>query len=257
MKLKSIYLGIIVSVYLAITVVSVYAATPIAEESTPSALDKLKKIEVLKEKIATKVAELREKEQGGIAGIIKSIEAKQMILTQKGEEKITTYSEDTSFYQLTTSGKTEILDIKKLETGDSIAVLGYFDDSRVTLSAKYIFISSPSARIIGKIADIDKSKFTITVKENQGDSLIDIETYSKLFTYSKGKGLIKAGFSKLAIGDTVHIAAIVNPKEENRYSALRLYAFTFKTEVTPAVSPTLQSTSTPSSKPKATIKPTT
>lgn len=229
-----------------------------SSDSATSLIDKLKKIEILKEKIATKVAELREKEQGGLFGIVETIEQSKLILRTKEGEKTVGFSDDTVFYSLAFVNTKKESSAQNMKTGIPLAALGYFDSDRTSLSAKYVYLSSPSAKNIAKISDIDKSNNTITVIENQASSLIDIETYSKLFTYSKDKGFLKGGFSKLKVGDTVHFSANANPKEENRYSALRLYAFTFTPASTLSPPPTATATAkpkaTPTIKPKPTVK---
>lgn len=216
------------------------AAVP---DSTPSAttfIDKLKQIEVLKEKIATKVAQLRENDKGGGSGTIKSLGNSTLTLTTKNGEQTFSYSDDTVFFKMTDGSKSDALDAsyaKKLKVGDQIAILGYYDSNHTTLAAKYIYVVTIPLHIIGKIADIDKGNFTITVKEAKGNTLIDIETYTKIYSYSKKTGLGRGGFSKLSENDAVHIFATPNPKED-RASAVKIITFAYGTTATPSATPT-------------------
>lgn len=215
-------------------------------------IDKLKQIEILKEKVATKAAELRENNKGATSGSVKSINDTSITLTTKKGEQTVSYAEDTVFFNMTDGNKSDPLDVKqakKLKKNDQIAVLGYYDSSHTTLAAKYIYIVSIPLHIIGKIADKDTTNYTVTVKDAQGSSVIDIETYTKIYSYTKKSGLGRGGFSKLAENDVVHIFATPNPKEINRASALKIisFAFTLPT-VTPAPS---EKISSPSATPKS------
>lgn len=251
---------ILLVILILISNVSVWAQTneTSSQDSSNSAIEKLKKIEILKEKIATKVAQLREDEQGGFLGTVKTIDKSQLLLQTKDGEKTVRLSDDTSFYTLTSDHTKSESSLNKLKTGESLTALGYFDTDKTILSAKYIFISTASARIIGKIGDIDKSNFTITVIDNQGNNVIDIEKYSKLFVYAPGKGFIKSGFSKLKPGDVVHMSAKANPTEKDRYWALQLYSLTFTSPTAVISTPSVTEAASPSAQPKpnATGKPT-
>lgn len=221
--------------------------------ATPSAttfIDKLKQIEILKEKIATKVAELRKIEKGGILGTVKSSNDTSITITSKSKELTISYAEDTVFFKMHDGVKSDPLDskqAKKLKPGEQIVALGYYDSSGTSLSTKYIYIYNPGVHIIGKIADKDLGNYTITVKEPKGNTLVDIETYTKIYTYNKKTGFGRGGFSKLKENDVVHIFATLNPKEENRVSATKIVSFTFSPLTTP--SPTTEKEASPTAKP--------
>lgn len=247
-----IYIIVIIAIIFITFKSRTYAASPtgIITPSATTIIDKLKQIEALKEKIATKVAQLREQEKGGASGTIKSIGNNTITLTTTSSEQTISFSEDTIFFKLTDGVKSDPIDwkqSKKLKSGDRIAVLGYFDSQHSTLSAKYIYLYTMPLHLIGKIADIDKSNYTITVKEPKGNTLIDIETYTKVFAYSKKTGLVRGGFSKFSDNDLVHIFAIANPKEDNRVSALKIISFTFGGNTSPT--PTEGKEASPTAKP--------
>lgn len=204
---------------------------------TSDLIEKLKQIEALKEKIATKVAQLRQNQKGAFTGQVKSIRDNSVILTTRLGEKTFSYSDDTTFYQFGSDGRTET-NAKKINTGETVTALGYFDSSQSALSAKYVYLEKPLKQIIGKIADVDKSNFTVTVKEININDLIDIETYSKLAYYSKEKGSQKGGFSKLTVGHIADIIAAPNSHEKDRYSALSFLDLAFVPVPTVTATPT-------------------
>lgn len=212
--------------------------TPSDTVSSPSStiIDKLKKIELLKEKIATKVAEIRASEKAAVAGKVAKFDKSKLTVKARFGDITVTYMEDTIFYALSDSGRSET-SVSKIKEGSQIAAFGYFDDRKTILSAKYVYLYQPSIHLIGKIADMDKGNYTITVKEPQGTTLVDIETYSKIYFLAADKKLAKGGFSKLKIGDMAHAEGNPNSKEEGRISATRIISLSF-TQPTPASSPT-------------------
>lgn len=253
MNFRRLYFIIIITVLTFI--ISSMGSVTAASESTPSAttiIDKLRQIEALKEKIATKVAQLREQEKGGTAGIVEVVGNTTITLAFQSREQTISYSEDTIFFKLTDGVKSDPIDwkqSKKLKSGDQIAVLGYFDSTHSTLSAKYIYLYNKPLHLIGKIADIDKSNFTVTVKEPKGNTLIDIETYTKVYTYNNKIGFARGGFSKFSENDIVHIFASANLKEDNRASAVKIISLPFGSS--PTIIPALTvEKSTPSAIPK-------
>ncbi|MBI3379249.1 hypothetical protein HY029_00680 [Candidatus Gottesmanbacteria bacterium] len=243
---KIIFIVIIFAVLiLNSSIVQAITSTPTPSDSpTPTIttfIDKLKQIEILKEKIATKVAEIRQTEKSGLNGTIKSVADTSITLTTKSTDQVISYSEDTIFFKMTDGVKSEPLDYKqakKLKSGDQLAILGYFDSSHSTFSAKYVYMTVTPLHLIGKIADMDKTNYTITVNEPKGNTLVDIETYTKIYSFTKKAGLVKSGFSKLKENDVVHIFATTNPKEETRASASKIVSLAFGEMVsTPSATP--------------------
>lgn len=222
---------------------STVSATPAknaqaSASATPAEIiKKLKQIEILKEKIATKVAEIREKERGAVAGQVSKINQSSIILTTSKGNHTISFSEDTIFYTFTDSTRQDI-NIKKLKEGDTVTVLGYFNQDKSVISAKYIYLEKTLLHIVGKIVDIDKSNYTITVKAKEGDKVIDIETSTRTFLYQKGKGWQKGGFSKLKLGDKTHTIVLTNPKDTSKVTAARLYLISPIASPSATISPT-------------------
>lgn len=198
------------------------SASPSAT-GTADLINKLKQIEVLKDKIATKVAQLRSQDKTALSGTVKSLskDKKSLIITTKNEDKTIGFDDDMIVYKTTDDGKTEST-ISKLSEGDSIAVFGYNNEDKSVISAKYIYLKQSYVHFSGKIADIDKTNFTITIHGKGENLLIDIESYTKMTVFSFETGKAKVGFSKLKIGDLVSIVATPNATQKDRYSAVKL-----------------------------------
>lgn len=247
--MKKIYINIfiilIIFSFISFYIPKIYSQSPtkkdVGNSPTPSVgvVDKLRKIEQLKEKIATRVAQLRENEKGATQGTVKKIENNQITIIHNGQGEIINYSEDTLFYSLTKEGKTET-SIKKVNEGQNIVIFGYFDEKKEILSAKYVYLTpDASFKIIGKIIDIDKSNYTITIKQPR-ELKVDIETSTKNYLISKDNTLVKGGFSKFKIGDIIHVQGVINSKDENTITATRILLGL------PGLSPSLSATPSPS-----------
>lgn len=254
-------------------IVSPTAKTPKSARVTPTPeenlLDKLKQIKILKEKIATKVAQLREQEMAAIAGTVQSIGEDTMTISSIKGERTITLSEDVQVFLLSQGSRKEST-ADTIKEGNTIAAIGYVESAKQTLVASYIYIQNRSlSHFVGKIADIDRTNFTVTVKSKQQELLVDIEKNTRTTIYDpKQDALIRSGFSKLSVGNVVHVAATPNAKEENRFSAIRIAALNFDFGDQPAATatptkaasrsttPTKKAAVSPTAKPTATTKAT-
>jgi len=217
--------------------------------ATPSGnvSQKIKQIELLKEKIATKVAEIREKDKYALFGTIKKLDTSNLLLTAKdGEHKIS-FSEDTIFYDLTgTERKESKLD--KFTEGNTVSVFGYYNEDKSVLSAKYVYLEPQNLNLIGQIVDIDKENFTITVKTKNGTpQVVDVESTTKLSSYGKDKKLVKLGFTKMAIQDPVHVFARSLTKDTDKLSGTKIYVLSgLFTSPSPTITPQISKEATKS-----------
>lgn len=218
---------------------AVQAATPTA---TPSS-----QINDLKERLATKVAELRQTQKKAIAGIVKETALSTFTVETPGSDmKIERTDEITVFQQI--KGKRTTLTTDDIEKGDFVVVFGDLDTGLDLLNAKIVFIQSkPLERAAGVVTDIDRKAFTAEVKTPEGQQYtIDIEKTTNILQLTKDKGLVKGGFSKLVVGSTVHIVGTAVPKKERRISALRLVDLGNLTGATPTATATEEPTPTAS-----------
>lgn len=200
------------------------SSTQTTEVSSESATVVEPEIQDLKEKIATKVAELRKKNQKAVAGHIDSIKGAVIMATSadaseyevKLDESLTkTYQIGTGYKEIKSS------DLKK---GDYIIVTGPMLDK--TIDANVIYRDEQYVVMSGKVTEVDKTDFFLKVTTTSKDNVtIDIETKTlQQLLNIKTLQPEKTVFSKIKEGDTVHFAAKKDIKvtEENRYSALRV-----------------------------------
>ncbi|MFZ5845260.1 MAG: hypothetical protein ACOY0S_02215 [Patescibacteria group bacterium] len=220
-------------------------ATPTA---TPEASTKQKQIEDLKERLATKVAELRSLTRRAIAGTTKTISLSSFTVETATKDIKIELTDDIKVIQYLKGSRTK-LTVDDLDKGDNVVVFGEYETTLDLLRAKVIFIQAALPIFVsGTVTEIDKDEFTLTLTTPDAKNIIvDIEKYTKTQQWTSGSGITKSGFSKINLGDTLHVVATPAPKKENRVSALRILDLG---NLTGAPTPTPTPTATP--KPTAT-----
>ncbi len=267
MNTRSFILGSLVICSLFSPIVLAASSTPSAtpKPATAEASDASKKLEDLKERLATKVAELRQTERKALFGSVKSKSVTSLSIETKTKDIKIELTDDIKIAQFI-KGKRTALTVDDIDKGDVVTVFGDYDSAIDLLKAKGIFIQHAfPKRVSGTISTIDKTDFTVSVVTTDNQSLIiDIEKDTRINTWIKEKGIVKSGFTKLTSGDVVHIVGTSAPKKDNRVSAIRIVslgnisgstATPADTEASAAASPTKKETPTPTKKIVATPTP--
>lgn len=199
------------------------------ETPTPTASDKAKQIDDLKERLATKVAQLKQSQRQAIYGTIKSVSVSTFTVETPTKDLKIELTDDIKIFQKIKGTRTE-LKIENLEKGDIVTVFGEYDATLELLKAKVVFIQSADpVRIAGKITEVNKTDYTITIITADATTYtIDFETITKTSVWN-GKELEKGGFSKLIVGNTIHVTGSAAAKKENRVSAARITNLSEKT----------------------------
>lgn len=234
--LASFFSFIIVSILVVTTIAAVYAQTstssPTFTNPTTSLEDK--EIQTLKEKIATKVAQLREKNSRAVSGTV------QEIALQEGEIKIKTAREEnfrvkvdtdlTKFYQISGNQKKEVKsnDVKK----DSyVIVSGIIKDKYI--DANFIYLDELFVVGSGKVTEVNKLDFFLKLISLDKDNYtLDVERFTKQQMLNiKTLELENISISKIKEGDTIHfvvkkttsnVAGAGGEKEFNRFAAQKI-----------------------------------
>jgi hypothetical protein len=179
----------------------------------------------LKERLATKVAQLRQSERRAIYGTVKATTISTATIETANKDIKIELTDDIKVFQIL-KGKRTTLAVEDLAKDDVVSVFGEWDTAVEVLKAKVIFIQNsvdPIQRIIGTIKETKKSDYTITVEtKDQKTYTIDFETVTKPNNWTKETGIEKGGFTKLLSGDTILVIGTAVPKKENRISALRI-----------------------------------
>ena len=229
MKFQSISLFFL---FIVLPVLLFTTATPIlAAPATPSATPKMStasattnKIEDLKDRLATKVAELRQTSRKAIWGRVKSTSLTSFVVEVPGKDvKIDLVDEIKVIQYL--KGKRTILTSEDIAVNDQVAVFGTYDATLDLLKAAVVLIQAPlPMRVSGTVTARDDAQFTLTLTTPEGQEyIIDIEKATKTLALDPSTpSLVKSGFSKIAVGSTVHVVGAPVPKKDRRISADRI-----------------------------------
>ncbi|KKQ02219.1 MAG: hypothetical protein US11_C0001G0178 [Candidatus Roizmanbacteria bacterium GW2011_GWA2_36_23] len=210
MKLISILL------FLFLTVGTIFAQSETSTNSPTLVFSEEKDIQTLKDKIATKVAELRQKNNKAVSGIVTEISAKTFKLKSENDIEYQVKLDDvlTKYYQIQGTSTKEIKqeDIKK---SSYIVVSGVVNDKEIDANA--IFNDEWYVLKSGNITEVDKVNFSIKVISNDKDTYtLDIEATTKQQILNiKTLEIEKTGFSKIKEGDTVHFVIKKTGEEKN------------------------------------------
>lgn len=223
---KNIFNLFITSLFLVLVVSSsAQTATVTVEPTTTAVKEQTDEIKDLKDKIATKVAELQKENQKAIAGLVLSNKDGVVSVKANDDAEYEVNIDDTltKIYQITGAGKKEVKfsDVKK----DSyIIVSGPLIDKTVT--ANFIYLDEQFLVKAGKITEANSDDYFIKVTTTEKDDYtLDIETTTTSQMLNI-KTLVpeKIGFSKIKEGDTIHFVVRKTGQEEesNRYSASKI-----------------------------------
>lgn len=197
-----------------------FFVTPVLAQTATTSTQK--RIEELKDRIATKVAELSQTQRRAIFGSVKAVSVSTATIETQTKDIKIELTDDIKIFQ-NIKGKRTALTTDDLAKGDVVSVFGDHDTTLDLLKAKVIFIQGAlPQQNSGKVTEINKTAFTLIIQPPEGPSVtVDIEKSTKT-TIWDGKSVVKGGFSKIAVGDTVHVVGSAVAKTENRISADRI-----------------------------------
>ncbi len=222
---------IIIASALIIAPLTVYGQTKTSTPSpslvSPTNAKEDKEIQTLKEKIATKVAELREKNNKVVSGTVQEINLSKGLLKIKNwkdeDYDVNVDTDLTKYYQISGELKKEIrlTDFKK---GSYIIVTGIIKENKI--DANFIYIDELFLIGSGKVTEVNKEDFYISVITSDKENYtLDIETFTKQQMLNiKLLILENVGFSKIKEGDAIHFVVKKSGKEKelNRFAAQKI-----------------------------------
>ena len=219
------------------------------------------KVKQLKEKLATKVAELRENQTRGWNGEIAALSKTSFTLvTSSGEIKVR-FDDDTLVYKLG-SKKTEASS-KDLKNAQTVSVLGLYESEVKQQTAKVILLQTLPKFYTGKVTQVDKTQGTLTITTDKNVQIIlDYEKTTTATEYDLGeKKLKKSGLSRIATNDTIQAWGYLNEDDVQKVRAVKIIRLpkeltTSETEVKGTTTASaVPVESSPSATPKAKASP--
>ncbi len=200
------------------------SVTPTAkptEESTTQNLSN--QINSLKEKIASRVAQLNLVEKRGIIGIVKDVEGMK-ISVEDSNKKIRNVDVDeiTKFSSPSAKSSFGISDIKP---GTKLSIIGLYNKDSERILARFITVVSTPVTISGAISNKDEDNFTIIVSTESGENfIVDIEKVTRTLEYKDGE-VVKSGFTKIENSQRAIIVGYPALNQKNRITGTRILIF--------------------------------
>lgn len=198
-----------------------YLVAQVATSSPTVAVDS--DVQLLKDRVANKVIEIRRQNNKAISGFVSNIDANAMKLdNSEGIDQVKFDETLTKVFRVlgTTKKEMKIEDIKK---DDYTIVSGVVADNVIT--ANVVLIDENFLVDSGKITEIDKDIYNIKVLASDKKTYsLDIETNTKQHLINiKTLAEETIGFNKLKEGDTVHFVVKKTAEiKDNSYSAYKI-----------------------------------
>ncbi len=217
----------VIMFFVLITVNAVHAQTNSSPSATvvPTESAEEEQIQTLKEKIATKVAELRKENLRAISGRVTANEGNTIKITTEDNTQYTIKTDEslTHFFKIEGAGKTEIKQ-DTIKSGMYIIVDGVLSEN--TIEANSVYVDVLYLVRVGTIIEVNAADFTIRVVGTDKETYtldIQTDTRQQLLNTTTLLGE-RIGFSKIKENDIIHfvVEKTGTEKEPNRYNAVKI-----------------------------------
>lgn len=233
---------------------SVIAATPTEKPKSVAPLNQ--QINQLKDRIASRVAELKLVERRGVIGKVTDVSDTQITLSDSQNNiRFIDVDELTKFSSPSAKGSFGISDITK---GSTLGILGLFNKQSERVLARFVDVVQVPAIFHGTVASVDTKDYTVTIALPDNKQItIDIETTTKTLVSTKENGITRSGFSKIKEGQRITVYGLPKGKEKDRFSGVRMLIFpelAANPQIKVAVKAQPTETVTPTDKPTESVK---
>jgi hypothetical protein len=209
-KILTTFLLLILGMYVS---KNIYAAnTTPSPANTPSQGD-IQQIDDLKNRIASRVAQLNLVEKKGIIGTVTDATNSQITVSDvNGNIRFIDVDELTKFSNPNATGTT--FGISDITKNMKVGVLGLYNKQSRRVLARQIDVLVLPNVFVGAVYSIDSKNFNFyIVSEDNKQTFIDVETVTKTYSYSFGEGLVSAGFSKILVDESIMVIGF--PDKQN------------------------------------------
>lgn len=219
---KVIFISLFGIWYLVFGILNVYAAN-----STPSASGNSveQQIDELKDRIASRVAQLNLVEKRGIMGTATDVSDTELSLTDiQDNTRFVDVDELTKFSNPSVNGSFGISDIKK---GMTLGILGLYNKQSRRILAREIDVVDIPEKVHGFVATVDSDNYVINVATDDNKQIqISVDTSTKTLSWDwASQKLIRSGFSKITAGEKIFTKGDKDSKTENMIDASLIIVF--------------------------------
>lgn len=223
---------------------NIYAATTPAPSPTPNQGEIPQQVlDELKTRIASTTAKLKLVEKRGIIATVTDVTNTQITLTDvNGNVRFVDVDELTKFSNPNIKANTSF-GISDITKGTKLGILGLYNKQSRRILARQIEVLTLPKILTGAVSSIDSKQFNFNlVSEDNRQTLIDIETVTKIYSYTAGASLVNSGFSKIKVNQTVIVIGFPDKQNPDRIIASRVLLFpdvpkSPKIEYIPALNP--------------------
>jgi hypothetical protein len=201
-----------------------FGATPTISPSpvaSPTAMPDAEALQNLKDRIASRVAQLKLVEKRGFVGTVTDVDEIQLTLRDlTGATRFVDVDELTRFSSPSARGNFGISDIKP---GTTVGVLGLYNKQSKRLLARFVNVTTNQTVINGVVSGIDPKNFTISLTTYDNTSYtIDVQSTTRTLVSEKaGSPLTRSGFSRITKGERIVVVGIAT-EASNTLTALRI-----------------------------------
>ncbi len=180
------------------------------------------KIDELKDRVASRVAQLKLVEKRGTIGTVESVSDTQITVNDlNNKPRIIDVDEFTKF----SSPDIDSFGISDIKRGSKISAIGLYNKESQRLLARFVNEVTIPLFLYGVISQKDEEGFTIILSTEDGTNYtVDIEKITKTFAYEDAD-LSASGFTKIKNLENALIVGYSDPKEKDRITAARIIIF--------------------------------
>lgn len=203
-----------------------------AEDSEETGIKE--KINDLKERLATRVAELRAQNKRSFYGVIKEKGDTNLVLLYRDEEIPVAVDDETTYYSLDANGKQTDATFDSFELGETATVFGQLDLDNKTVVATYLYEQQLSLIEHGNVTEVDEDDGSFTIESASGSITLDYEISTRC-TFVEDSEKTRCGLTSITADDQVFVR--IDPDEDDlaRATALRILLVPQPEPVTPTI----------------------
>jgi hypothetical protein len=186
-----------------------------------------KKIKELKERLATRVAELSEQNKKSFYGVIKKASDTEYTLGFDTVELIVKPTQSAKYYKI--SSKDDLIEIpqKDLEQGQNTSAFGFMDLDQKTLIADLFMNQTLPIIDKGTITSVNTKKGVLTYKGESGENSLDYEITTRCSKLKDDFSTENCGLSKVEVGDYAFVRYLPLDSEKTTGIASRIFVIPY------------------------------
>jgi len=194
------------------------------------------------ERVASRVAQMKLVARRGVVGTVTAVSDTQITLSDlDGNTRFIDVDELTKFSPPGNGSNVKNYGISDISKGDTLGILGLFNKESDRILARFVDTEPIEMSFYGTVSAKDDNLFVLTIHDESGkDTKVNVDTGTKMYSFTKGGGMVKSGFSKIAIGERILAKGNFDLKDKSLLDANRLFLLpeiTQTQQVTPTLTP--------------------